>query len=243
MKQNISFYILIVLALAALGVLIWLLAPGSAPDTPPVHLSPAAAPEEDAVQPTAMPAAGTVLEVTPETVQAVIAAISRADSYFRTLTVQNFWNGGNATAEIDVWVRGEEARLTIRGGGAAREKNILIRGGEEWLWYTGSGSVWHGAARPGDTDVWQTIPTYEDVLALDPADILDAGYLDYNGEGCVFVRVSGGALDYESLYYISDSSGLLMGAEIYDGRFLVYAMRSSQPDISTPDESLFQAPL
>ena len=244
MKQNASFPILVSLVLAALAGMIWFLAPGSAPETPPVHLAHAVTAESGAAEATVPPSSGKILDVRPDTVQAVIAGMTRADNYARTLTVQNFWNGGSDTLEIDVWVRGESSRLAIRRGtdGNGREKNILIRGQEEWLWYTGAHGVWHGAARPGDADAWQTIPTYEDILRLDPASISDAGYRDFNGEGCVFVRSTGGALDYESLYYISTASGLLMGAEIYDGSFLVYTMRSSAPDISTPDESLFSVP-
>lgn len=242
MKRGLSFYILFALALAALGVLIWLLAPGSAPETPPVILAtPAAADSVGAPSATDVPGVR-VIEVTPDTVQTVISMLRRADNYSRTLTAQNFWNGGSAVTGIEVWVRGDNVRLSIRESGGDTVKNVLIKGAEEWIWYSDGAGVWHGAARDGDADAYQTLLTYEDVLTLDKSAILDAGYTEYNGENCIFVRYASGALDYEHLCYISDATGLLMGAETYDGDMLVYAMRSSDPNISTPVDEVFVEP-
>lgn len=242
MKRGLSFYILIALALAALAALIFILAPGAAPETPAVHLSsPPAA--DSALSPSSAPeAAARLIEITPDTVQTAISTLSRADSYSRALTVQQFWNDGSSTTEIGVWVLGDSTRVTLRDGAGDAVKNILIKGDEKWIWYSDAALVWHGKAREGDADAYQTLLTYEDVLALDKALITDAGYADYNGENCVYVRYGGGALGYENLCYISDSTGLLMGVETYDGDVLVYAMRSGTPDISTPDESVFAEP-
>ena len=242
MKRDLSFYVLIALALAAVAALIIMLAPGSAPETPAVHLSaPPAA--DSAESPSVAPeAAARLIEVIPDTVQTVISTLSRADSYSRALTVQDFWNGGSSTTEIDVWVRGDSTRVALRERADETVKNILIKGGEKWIWYSDAAPVWHGPAREGDADAYQTLLTYEDVLALDKASITDAGYADYSGENCVYIRYGGGALGYENLCYISDRTGLLMGVETYDGDVLVYAMRSGTPDISTPDESIFAEP-
>lgn len=242
MKRGLSFYILIALALAVLAVLIFMLAPGSAPETPAVHLSPPPAPDS-ALSPSSAPeAAARVIEVTPDTVQTAISTLSRADSYSRALTVQDFWSGGSSTTEIGVWVRGDFTRVTLRDSARDTVKNILIKGDEKWIWYSDSALVWHGKAREGDADAYQTLLTYEDVLALDKEAITGAGYADYNGENCIYVRYGGGPLGYENLCYISDRTGLLMGVETYDGDVLVYAMRSGTPDISTPDESIFAEP-
>ena len=243
MKRGASIYfILIALVLAALVAIILLLSPDAAPETPAVILSPPPAADSSAAPPSDAPDSR-VIEVAPDTVQAVIATLSRADSYSRTLTTQNFWNGGSSGTEIDVWVRGENVRLSIRE--SARKnvvKNVLIRGGEEWIWYSDGGGVWHGSARAGDADAYQTLLTYEDVLTIEQSAIRDAGYTDFNGETCIFVRYAGGTLGYESLCYISVDTGLMMGTETYDGDILVYTMRSSDPDISTPDEEIFTEP-
>lgn len=241
MRRGVSFYILILLALAALGATVFFLAPGNTPDTPPVVLAPLPSADTSAGPPTDAPDSH-IITVSPDTVQTVISTLSRADSYSRTLTVQSFWNGGSATKEIDVWAQGENLRLAIRDAEGSITRNVLLRGAEEWIWYSDAAAVWHGAAREGDADAYQTLLTYEEVLALDRRDILDAGYADYNDENCVYVRWRGGTLGYESVCWISDATGLLMGLETYDGDVLVYTMRSTPPDLTTPAESVFAVP-
>ena len=244
MKRGISFYVLIALAVLALAGLIWALSPGKTPDTPAVVLSLPPAPDSSAASSTEDPAKDAVIDITTETVQTAISTLRRAEGYSRRLTVQSFWNGGSSTTEIDAHIRGENARLMVREGGApsAEVKNILIKGEDVWIWYGGKAGVWHGSAKDGDADAYQTLLTYEDVLSLDGSAILDAGYTAWQGENCLFVRYTAGELGYEHLCYISDATGLLMGTETYDGNVLIYAMRSSAPELSPPDAALFETP-
>ena len=246
MKRGIFFYVLIALAVLALAGLIWALAPGKTPETPAVVLSLPPAPDSSAAPSAEDPARDAVIDITTETVQTAISTLRRAEGYSRRLTVQSFWTGGSSTTEIDAHIRGEDVRLTVREGGApggAEVKHILIKGGEAWIWYEGEAGVWHGSAKDGDADAYQTLLTYEDVLSLDGSAILDAGYTVWQGENCLFVRYTAGELGYEHLCYISDATGLLMGTETYDGNVLIYAMRSSAPELESPDAALFEAPV
>ena len=183
---------------------------------------------------------GEEIAVTPATVQAAIATLARPGSYARTLYTELFWSGGSRADELDVWVRGENTRIVIRGGD--EEKNILLRADGTWLWYTGADGAYRGPARTGDSDAWQTLLRYEDILSADPDDITDAGYTDFGGEHCIYARWRAGELGYESLCYVSVDTGLLMGLQTYDGEILIYSMHSSEPDISTPDDDLFEPP-
>ena len=238
-KRGAFFYILIVLALLAVGALIYFLAPGNEPETPAVLLPPAASPEVSGGESTGGAALQETIAVTPETVQTVIGTLSRADSYSRTLTAETYWSGGKRTETLDVWARGGSYRITVHGDPL---KNVLLSGREKWVWYSDGPEVFRGTVRDGDADAYQTLLTYEDVLALPAEQITDAGYTDYADTSCVFVRYTDGAFNYDHCCYIAVDTGLLMGQESYDGDTLVYAMRSTVPDISTPDEALFQPP-
>lgn len=240
-NRNTTFYILVVLVLAAIAGLIVLLAPGSAPETPPVVLSAPPSPTPSAPAASEETPEESVLEINADTVQTVIALLRRSDSYARTLTVQSFWNGGSAETEYQVWVRGEETRVDVRDD-TGLERHILLRDGEKWIWYSDGEGVYHGPAGGGDADAYQTIPSYEDVLSLPREAILSAAYEDYNGETAVTVRYVSGPFGYETVCHVSDGSGLAVGAEIYDGDVLIYTMRSGPVDISTPDDALFQPP-
>ncbi len=240
-KRSASFYILIVLALLAVGALVFLLAPGRQMSTPPVSLPTLPPTEASAPVSPEHTDDASVIAVTPDTVQTVIRTLHRIDSYSRTLDVRDFWSGGNRSRSIAVWCKGDRLRLHIDSGDEVQQE-LLFRDGEKWIWYSDSDAVYHGEELPGDTDAWQTILTYEHVLNAPAKDILDAGYTDFSGLSCIFVRWISGNLGYVSECYIDPGTGLLMGERCYDGEKLIYSMDSSVPDVTTPDESVFELP-
>ena len=119
--RGLSFYILIVLALLAVGVLAFFLAPGRQMSTPAVVL-PTLVPA-DASAPVAPEGAADAerIAVTPETAQTVVATLRRIDSYSRTLDVRDFWSGGSRSRSIAVWSKGERLRLRIGDEGDVRQ--------------------------------------------------------------------------------------------------------------------------
>lgn len=188
----------------------------------------------------------TVAEVKPETVQAVVGrTLTRAENYSRSVTVERFWDGGSSTERIDCHVRGTDSHLVITGSGD--EKHILILDGSLYIWYGARAySYTVGSAASAETgsaaDEFTGILTYEELLALDTTQISAAGYTVYGGESCIWAEYRSGPLGYTSRVYISVATGLLMGAERYDGDTLIYRMSSDAPVIEIPDESWFTAP-
>ena len=245
-KRGAFFYILILLALAAVGALVFLLLPGREVSTPAVVLPTPAPPDASAPPTQESVSGGQIIAVTPETVQTVIATLHRSDSYARSLSVQDFWSGGSRGRTFQVWVRGDSLRLAISdtdaGDQASALENVLIRDGEKWIWYGDGSGVYRGPLLPGDADAYQTILTYEDLLNTPREDILDAGYTDFSGMNCIYVRWRIGTLGYVSDCYIDPDTGLLMGERCYDGEKLIYSMDSSVPDVTTPSESVFALP-
>ena len=240
--RNVILYGGIVLALLLLGLLVYLRIVHTEPEIPAVTLPPTTSADRPQNGAAGASVPSQIVRVDPETVQTVIGTLHRSDSYFRTLTVNRAWSGGGSVSSISVWVRGETVRATVREGGAAAEKNVLLRDGEKWIWYSDAPEVFHGRAEDGDADAYQTLLHYEDVLALPQNSIVDAGYVDYDGEQCIYVRYVDGPLSYDHSLYISIATGLVMNELTYDGDTLVYSMSSSRPELSTPNERMFEPP-
>ena len=115
------------------------------------------------------------LEITPQTVQSVIATLSRTDSCYRELTVERFWTGGSSSAQIRVWTDGGWTKVRrVAGNGSIRWD--MVGPEESWFWYEGSRSYVSVPADQLAADLAQQIPTYETVLDLPPESITDAGY-------------------------------------------------------------------
>ncbi|MCI9223463.1 MAG: hypothetical protein HFF22_08860 [Oscillospiraceae bacterium] len=179
---------------------------------------------------------GVLVEVSPQTVQSLIASLSRYESYSRTAAVEYFDGGQSVgTASARVWADGGWIRtdVTLASG---RVEHAILGDGRLWLWYDRESTVYQGPAEDLSADLIQRVPTYEDVLALDKQSISAAGYVERDGLPCVYVEARSPELGYVERYWISETSGLLMAAETEKDGELVYTM-SSQEVVSPLDQA------
>ncbi len=179
---------------------------------------------------------GIPVEVTPKTVQRVIADLSRYESYSRTVEITYRWGEGESgTISAQVWVDGSWTRTDTTLPSGMMEHSIV---GDEtlWLWSDEGEAVYTGPAKTMTADLMQRLPTYEDVLALDTAGITDAGYEEHAGQDCIFVEFHQPELNYLYRYWVSLTSGLLMAAETEKDGQTVYVM-SSHEVVSPLEES------
>ncbi len=240
-KQSTILYILIAVVLAiALGVVF--IASPSEIDTVPVILPPASSGDDESDSSGRDDDAAEIIAVTADSVQTVIRTLSRADSYSRTICAESFWSGGESRQNIDVWVRSDATKLAISRADGESTKHVLIIGDEKWIWYSGSTEVYHGEAAEVEADRYQSLMSYEHILELDKSAISDAGFAEYQGEMCIYVRYTSGQLGYENICYVSVASGLVIGEESYDGDSLIYRMSSTSAEYVTPADSVFELP-
>ncbi|MCL1827898.1 MAG: hypothetical protein FWG32_00220 [Oscillospiraceae bacterium] len=183
------------------------------------------------------------IKVTAETVVAVISTLTRAADYSRVINVERFSGAKTSHTVINIWTRGQNSRIGINNG--VTTKDILIKNDEIWIKYSDSPDFYYGHInddRHIETDEYQSLITYEDIAKLAGSGVTDAGYVDYNGETCIFAEYISGNFGYRNLVYISVDTGLIMGNEMYDGGELIYRMSSDIPDISTPGDDVFIPP-
>lgn len=175
---------------------------------------------------------GLRVEVTVDTVQAVIASLDRASSYYRQLSIQTMWEGGSGTTSVQTWVDdGYTFSRSAPPSGQARYS--LVAPDAVYYWYGGS-SAWLTA--PADSlsaDLSQRIPTYEDVLALDKEDLCAAGYEAYGDHPCIYVETRLDELGYLERYWVSVENGLLVAAQTLKEDLVVYSVNATVP-IQTP---------
>lgn len=191
-----------------------------------------------------------VVEVTPETVQNVIGTLSRPDSYYREITLESFWGEGESAASTAmIWVDGGYVRVAVLLPDGQVEHTIVGEG-SRYRWYNDERRYFHTDAGAEDADLMQRIPTYEDILALDPSAITAAGYEEKEGLGCVYVEVLEEQLGYRERYWVSVDLGLLVAAETVKGektvlRATAYSMeipvRGGQPFL-LPDGTQLHEP-
>lgn len=193
--------------------------------------NPDATPSLDPVEQESGRPGGVVVEVTPQTVQSLIASLERYDSYRRTVVAEYFSAGQSVgTVTAQVWADGGWVRTTATLSSGVVEHAVV---GENtlWLWYDSGPGVYSGPAADKAADLVQRLPTYEDVLALDKESITAAGYEERDGQPCVYVEANG-LLGGMERYWVSVNSGLLVAAETEKDGDVVYAISSR--DVVSP---------
>lgn len=171
------------------------------------------------------------VDVTPETVQSIVASLSRPESYYRELTVETYWNGGSHSTSVQFWQdRDWSHTRQVLPSGAVRHD---ITGDETtYYWYEGSESYRSFPADQYSADLTQHIPTYEDVLDLDTDTIVQTGYERRDVWPCVYLQVQVSDTVVER-YWISTDTGLLVSAEREQNGQLVYRM-TAYTQVQTP---------
>lgn len=172
------------------------------------------------------------VEVSTDTVQAVIASLDRIDSYHRQLTAQTFWDGGSSVTTAQTWVDGgyTYSRVVLPSGTI---RYSLSDAATLYYWYSGSATYLTAPANSLNADLAQRIPTYEDVLNLPAEQISDAGYGAYGEHPCIYVETYVDDLGYLDRYWISVESGLLVAAETVKEDQVVLSVNATHP-ITTP---------
>ena len=172
---------------------------------------------------------GILLKVTPTTVQSIVATLSRYESYSRMMTITYVWGNEGQSETITVRVREDSGwKRTEIFSASGETEHSIVGEGQIWLWFGDEDEVFLGDATGISSDLLQYVPTYEDVLALDPSFITNAGYEEYNGQPCIYVEAENQELGYIYRYWISEISGLLMATETEKFGTVVYRMTSNE---------------
>lgn len=182
-----------------------------------------------------------VLRITPETVQAAVATLSRPASYQRSQSVILYWYGGKSTTTAQVAVKGDMTRIdmTLPDGSIC---HTLLSGDRYAVWYDDE-KEW-SVLKPDQLsqDALQRMPTYETILSLPTESIIRAEYCQVSGVYCIYILTAPDANGYSSSYWISVQSGLLYAAERQYNGSIVYRFSAAEPGKDAPDEDLFLLP-
>ena len=150
------------------------------------------------------------VEVTPRTVQLVIERLERPRNR-RTVAVERFWGGASGLTTVSVfvadgWTRVDQSNMN------GETRHSITSPDSCWIWYDDASGVYKGAARLS-ADEEQSIPTYENILRLDPSDIAVADYRALDGLNCIYVETAPDEAGYVDRYHIAVDSGLLVSME------------------------------
>jgi hypothetical protein len=181
-----------------------------------------------------------VIEITPDTVQSAVETLSRPGMYQRTITVEQFWSGGSGSYDTTVTVNGPWTR-TDRIMPDGRVRHCISGTNEVYIWYNNEHNVYAGSVGDVSADNEQSIPTYEDILDLQPDQIVVSDYLAFSEINCIYVEAV--FPDHYTLrYWVSVDTGLLVAAEKLFEQETIYRMGALALDLTEPSPTSFTLP-
>lgn len=183
----------------------------------------------------------TVVEVAPETVQSAIATLDRPERYRRTVTVEQFWDGGSGAYETTVTVSGPWTR-TDRTMPDGQVRHTILGEAAVYIWYNQERNVYTAPAGTFSADNEQTIPTYEDILLLPVEEIAVADFRTISDVDCIYVETTANEAGAVMRYWVSVDTGLLTVAEKVMEEEPLYRMASLTADQGADVESEFVLP-
>lgn len=181
------------------------------------------------------------VEVTPDTVQSVVATLSRPESYSRALTVTLYWGEeGKGDQQVQMWADSGWVKTAVTSGSGVQHR--LVGDDKLRLWYDGDTDWKEIPADSRTQDLAQHIPTYEDVLSAGKEDITKASYVTRDGKDCIYVEVRQEGSDASDRYWIETATGLLAFCETVEGEKTVYAMEETEYSAPLEDTAVFTLP-
>lgn len=178
------------------------------------------------------------ISVTTDTVQTIVASLNRSD-HRRTIRIEQFWSGGSGTRDVTVTIWGDYQRLdeTVLEG---RVEHSIATQDTLYMWMDEDSQMYTSPLGDFTLDQMQGIPTYEDVLAIDKQDIVEAYYDTHADLRCIYVETQ--ADGYTTCYWVSVDNGLLVAAERLEGETLIYTMEVVSEEALIDVEAYFVLP-
>lgn len=171
------------------------------------------------------------IELSKHTVQEVIAQLQSQENYYRSFSSTLYWGDApedSFVTDLELWAVGSviQVKKTLPSGDIRYD---ILQDNWVYSWYLEEESYWTHPLQ--QEHLYQMIPSYQSILALDTESIHRAGYEYHQGIPCIYVEVSAPPLYFQECYWVQAETGLLVAAESYDQGQLVYRMEGFSPII------------
>ena len=180
--------------------------------------------------------------VTADNVQAVTATLSRPQAYGYTAEKTYYYPSGSAVSMSLVRVSSDRGRVDVFDTSGRIYKQLVYTPGRVYMW--GKDDVTYYTAERNGFSIEDEagVPTYESILALDTADIIDAGVREHNGRLCVYLTSSYELGRYTRDWYVDIDSGLMYSCDTREDGELICSVVCRDVSIGEQESSLFVLP-
>jgi hypothetical protein len=243
MRNKVSVTVITILSIALVAVLLFRLI---APDTqPPEIVLPAITAQET---PGSNDSLGLDFfdqgEIASDALYSIIEGLKVTQEFSHEYSITDYWSGGSKVLYYSVKAKQDVCLITEYSVADRADKYVLIRGELVTIWedddrdtvYRGSPpALDHSALR----DWYQRLYTIEDILGLDPENIIYASFADVFGSPCIYIEFIDREHDIISELIIGTETGLVISEKRTEAGQTIYEMVNNSINLTPPDDRIF----
>ncbi len=180
------------------------------------------------------------LTITRENVLNVIRSLQRPSCYHQTFTATIYWEGDEAQRTVDLYCQGDIVKGVITEPN--QTKHILSNGTDVYVWYEGE-TDYFLTQLPETTTIDDILglPTYETVLELPEDSILEASYVQLDGEtpvSCIYIACQLQEDGYVDQYWVDVKNQTLYRANAKFGTEQIYEIQQTAVSVCASGEEV-----
>lgn len=182
------------------------------------------------------------VSISAENVVQVVRELKRPENYYFETTCELFSSGTSSKQFRKTWKQGEWQRIDLISSSGTTSMHVIYGNGNAFYWEPNSRTYYQTKAGDISADDMQMIMTYEDLLTLTSDEIISASFITYENQGCIYVVAQPMDLGYQTQYWISTESGLLLAGQAKKDGVVFYTARVSALSIGNQDDTVFRLP-
>lgn len=175
------------------------------------------------------------------TIQSVVAALARPEEYTARYRVTYAWRDSETVFFGESRRMGELARDLWLDDTETILRQALVTRRWVYVWEEG-GDYARFAKGSQDVDLYSGLPSWEDLLTLDPALVQSGGTQEVDGHLCLTAVTRDAVTGEELHWYILADNGLLLLQEGYQEGALTYRAALTDMSLGAPESGSFLLP-
>ena len=181
------------------------------------------------------------ISVDASNVQSVIASLSRPEQYQSQSELTYYYRDSQTVMACSLWKQDGMLRISQQKEDGATGPQALLSASYVYLW-EGDAPWVQFARQEQDADLYSLAPTYEDILRLEPSNILAGEVREVDGQMCVYASSRDPLTDELEQWYVLVENGLLLCADGALNGAPTYDYRMTELRLERADGALFVLP-
>ena len=172
----------------------------------------------------------------------VIREMKRPENYYYETSSELFSSSSSTKYFRKTWKQGQWQRIDHISPSGVATMHAIYGNGTVFVWEPNSRNYYKTNAGDISPDDAQMIMTYEDILSLTADEIISASFITHKNQGCIYVVAQPMDLGYQTQYWISTETGLLLAGQAKKDGTVFYSVRVENLKIGEQEDVIFRLP-